>query len=744
MYEQVFQFRDRPFASIPFAEHYFPASSIDAALNTARICISHSSGPVMVVGQSGYGKSMLLTCLDHEYQNEFKIANIVGCTRMSKRLDLLQNILFELGQPYLGMSEGELRLALIDYLKPRAECPHGILMLVDDAHTLPSRLLDEIRLIINFVRDGQPRVRLVMAGNQKLEEKLAHPQLESFNQRIAGRCLLENLRRDEVEAYILHQVARAGQDSREIFQTEAIRAVADACDGNPRLINQVCDHALILCASAGKNVVTRELVHEAWTDLQRLPGPWESLTSHSTFENHETNTIASEGVVEFGGLSDEIVSDESTAQNAAADEAVTEEVLAEEVLADEVVTEEVVTEEVMTEEDLADDVATDEIARAELNEVAPASEQMSNDDSTPHEAVFESENRYPNDPVETVDSDSAEFQADVAAEEATKREVELIKSIASQGLNDIVSREIGESISKEACAETPQESQSDPEAASDPFNEQFIEEEVVADHYSQVSAEQNRATVDLSEHDLNSLLTEVQKITQELSSDPPPHPSATNEVADVSTSVPTAGVAKTEVPKPETPTLDRPSPKPETPTLECASPKPETPTLDLARPKPETPTLDLASTKPETPTLNLASPLNSEVVSPTVSADMLKLFDNPEKLAEQISIASKVPRASAKTVVDIDLASMQIEYPVTQHTSYNEMGEQPDEMNPEDQIVDDRDMLIVSQLEAQNVTPKVDDEEADAQAPVSKGTAFRMNYQQLFEQLKSEPPEVND
>jgi type II secretory pathway predicted ATPase ExeA len=268
------------------------------------MCIDRASGPAVAFGQSGWGKSQLLAVLQRDFKSRFRIANVTACTRMSRRHDLLQNILFELGQPYREMSEGELRLALIDYLKPNAQCPNGILLLVDDAQLLPFRLLDELRMISNFVREGQSRVRLVLAGTQALEEKLAHPQLESLNQRIASRCYLQPFRRDEVGGYIRHQVIRAGCPNPDIFQPSAVAAVQQLCEGNPRTINQVCDHALILAASCGLKAVTGEIVAEAFGDIQRLPVNLFLPTQGATSAEETSNASAESSIIEFGQIDD--------------------------------------------------------------------------------------------------------------------------------------------------------------------------------------------------------------------------------------------------------------------------------------------------------------------------------------------------------------------------------------------------------------------------------------------------------
>ena len=207
MYENVFQFSSRPFTTAPFVKHYFAAEAIHDSLGQARLCIDRASGPVVVVGSVGTGKSLLLAMLEEQYQSQFKVVTL-GCSRLGSRQEFLQTFLFQLSLPFKGMSESEARLALIDFLKPGEQCPNGVLLLIDEAHTLGADLLDEIRLVTNFVRDGQPRVRLVMAGTNRLEDNLTDPKLESFNQRIAARCYLEKLNRDETSRYVIEHIDR--------------------------------------------------------------------------------------------------------------------------------------------------------------------------------------------------------------------------------------------------------------------------------------------------------------------------------------------------------------------------------------------------------------------------------------------------------------------------------------------------------------------------------------------------------
>ena len=138
-----------------------------------------------------------------------------------------------------------------------------MVLLVDEAHTLPLRLLDEIRLLTNLARNGQPLVRVAWPC-PILEERLASPKLDSLSQRLSARCYLEALNRTETQEYIHWQINGAGGQGEDVFPEAACQSAFRATGGVPRLISQVCDHALLLVCVAGRRSVTPADIEEAW------------------------------------------------------------------------------------------------------------------------------------------------------------------------------------------------------------------------------------------------------------------------------------------------------------------------------------------------------------------------------------------------------------------------------------------------------------------------------------------------
>ena len=301
MYESFFQLEARPFIATPVADRYYPASSAEHARETVVRCVERAQGPAVILGPAGTGKSTLCQVLAEQLRSQFHVATLASA-RLCTRRALLQNILFELKRPYRDREEGELRLSLIDHLEPSEDCPNGMLLLVDEAHMLPLRLLEEIRMLTNLVRDGQPRVRLVLAASLILDERLASPRLESFNQRIAARCYLQSMNRDETLGYVCAQISAVGGTPGKVFTDEGLHAIYNATDGIPRLVNQVCDHVLIMAAIGRKSPIDAMGVEEAWADLQQLPSPW--APSDVPSDSGEGDSI-----LEFGEL-DETTSGE--------------------------------------------------------------------------------------------------------------------------------------------------------------------------------------------------------------------------------------------------------------------------------------------------------------------------------------------------------------------------------------------------------------------------------------------------
>jgi hypothetical protein len=211
--------------------------------------------------------------------------------------ELQQGILYALGLSYRGLDEGELRLSLLARLEEDDPSREGVLLLVDEAQSLSIDLMEELRMLTNVVQDGVSRVQLVLAGTPDLEDQLADVRLASLQQRIAVRCYLAQMSRTETRAYIQAHLNAAHLD-RDLFAADAIHQVHELTEGLPRLVNQLCDHALLLAKANTQGPIGSALVDEAWSDLQQFP----SLPPSGT---PGAGPSDAEDVLEFGALDGE-------------------------------------------------------------------------------------------------------------------------------------------------------------------------------------------------------------------------------------------------------------------------------------------------------------------------------------------------------------------------------------------------------------------------------------------------------
>jgi hypothetical protein len=138
---------------------------------------------------------------------------------------------------------------------------------------------------------------LVLAGSSSLEECFTDPELESFSQRLAVRCYLGPFSREEAAQFVRAQVAACRVNPDEVFSGDAYTAIFEATDGVPRLINQLCDRALVGANTAGLGQIDRPIIQAAWADIQQLPTPWETP--------EQSTLTPSSRVIEFGNLSGE-------------------------------------------------------------------------------------------------------------------------------------------------------------------------------------------------------------------------------------------------------------------------------------------------------------------------------------------------------------------------------------------------------------------------------------------------------
>ncbi len=332
----------RPFMTVPRVGSFHPSPDATKALDGLIRVIRRAEGIGLLVGPTGSGKSLLLSCLRERIDGDYVVALLSGA-RICTRRGLWQSILSDLGEAYRDLDEEELRIGLVDRIRGLAATGSGLVVLVDEAHTLPRRLLEELRLLSGVVT-AYPAVHLVLAGTIRLEEMLGESDLEGIAQRIAVRGYLEALDYEETCRYVRTQMYCAGLDWDSRFEPECDAVVYSLTEGVPRLINQLCDQAIRLAEQRSADEVGKQDLAAAWEEIQNLPAPASLRSEISGVDvpeqsnasipqaiNHletcgpEAEVVeeicfedeAEPAVIEFGALDDdEFVHDEQTNQEA--------------------------------------------------------------------------------------------------------------------------------------------------------------------------------------------------------------------------------------------------------------------------------------------------------------------------------------------------------------------------------------------------------------------------------------------
>ena len=265
-----FGLKRRPFSPVPDPACCVAVESCATAKTTLRQCLELGRGIAVLTAPAGLGKTLLCARLAEELRDRFAVVFLTTPTFASPRA-LLQTLVSELGQRHLRLEEQELRLRLQSATRQLRPNRAGLVVIADEAHLLPARVLEELRALTNLIQDGEPLVRLLFSGQLELEEKLALPALSALAQRIGAHLNLIPLSRQESEKYVAERIAWAGGRLADVFSPDAVRLIVQASDGVPRALNQLCEQSLLMAATKRERPVREASVREALQELRQLP-----------------------------------------------------------------------------------------------------------------------------------------------------------------------------------------------------------------------------------------------------------------------------------------------------------------------------------------------------------------------------------------------------------------------------------------------------------------------------------------
>src|ERR1700757_183462 len=259
MYKAFYGLTRNPFEISPDPYFLFATARHNEALASIVHGVFRHKGFIVVTGEVGTGKTLLVRCL-LELLRRQDIASANVFNPCLSPLEFLRYIVGDLGIKTTNQDKGSLLLELNNYLIARHRKNTTTVLIVDEAQHLEPELLEEIRLLTNLETNQQKLLQIVLVGQPELDQKMDSSQLRQLKQRITLRCQLEPLQEAETKAYIWRRLLRAGANSHAhlIFPEPTIAEVYRYSKGIPRLINTICENALIAAYARQSKTVPQE------------------------------------------------------------------------------------------------------------------------------------------------------------------------------------------------------------------------------------------------------------------------------------------------------------------------------------------------------------------------------------------------------------------------------------------------------------------------------------------------------
>ena len=270
MYEPYYGLKVKPFSLLPQEEFIFLSRQHRMALDLLVYGLRNRAMFCVVCGDIGTGKTTLMRYLLSRRGPSVTVGMITGMN--GTFVELLQWILAEFGLDYRGLDRIGMQRALIEHLKRQDASGKRMVLVIDEAQALAAEVLEELRLFSNINAGSTTLLQTVLVGQLSLRDTLRHPEMRQFAQRVAVDYLLTPLDKEQTQAYIRHRLAIANPSQEGLFTVEACDAIFTASRGIPRIVNLLCDTALVYGYADQKSAIDAATVNEMLGDKARQGG----------------------------------------------------------------------------------------------------------------------------------------------------------------------------------------------------------------------------------------------------------------------------------------------------------------------------------------------------------------------------------------------------------------------------------------------------------------------------------------
>jgi len=266
MYIDTFKLRELPFRLSPDPQFLYLSRAHARAKAYMESTIWFTDGFVVVTGEIGSGKTTLIESFLRQLDSDVVIAQI-NQTQVNA-VEFLQSVLVQFGFSPFKMKKAELIATLNSFLIEQYAAGRKVLLIIDEAQNLSLKVLEEIRMLSGIEATKEKVLRIILAGQPELNEKLDSPELVQLTQRIRLRFHLGALSREDLRSYVRHRLDVAGADGREIFAEDTFAELYKYTGGVPRLVNTLCDTAMMAAFNEDRDHVVFKDIASAVEELQ--------------------------------------------------------------------------------------------------------------------------------------------------------------------------------------------------------------------------------------------------------------------------------------------------------------------------------------------------------------------------------------------------------------------------------------------------------------------------------------------
>ncbi len=265
MYESFYQLKEKPFSLLPDPDYLYLSDKHGTALALLEYSLLNQTGFCVISGEIGAGKTTLIRRILAQCANNVSVGLISNTHRSFG--ELLGWISMAFGLEYRDRTKPQLYEAFIQFLIDQYAKNRQTVLVIDEAQNMSPETLEELRMLSNINADKDQVLQVILVGQPGLRETLRHPGLVQFAQRIAVDYHLGSLDSEETKEYIRHRLTIGG-GRPDIFDNEACNAVFRYSNGTPRLINLLCDSALVYAYAEHRSAVDASVVHAVMRDRE--------------------------------------------------------------------------------------------------------------------------------------------------------------------------------------------------------------------------------------------------------------------------------------------------------------------------------------------------------------------------------------------------------------------------------------------------------------------------------------------